>query len=263
MTDEIPTTTPSDADAPPAPASAAAAEPPPGPLQALGGILFSPSDTFARMGTARWIYALTPLLVMALLGALTTFTFMKRVDQGEFMRDQLRQSRFASKMSDAMVEEQVKRAREANPWVRSAITLPSVVLVLALVALLFWVAFLAMGGGPTFTKSLAVVAWAQVPHWLNSLLATAMYFIKNPNDMDPTNPVLSNPAAFLEQGSVPGWLKSVLSNFDLFGIWVLVLYILGFSALGRVSKGKSAAIVIGLFILWVLLKAAFAAAFTM
>jgi hypothetical protein len=246
----------------PAPAPAPAEEPPPGAFQALTGVLFAPSATFEKMGSVRWFHALTPLLVMGLLAALATFTFMKRVDMGEFTRDQLRHNRFASKMSDAQMEKAVQQAKDANPYIRSALTIPGAVVVLILVSLLYWVAFLAMGGNLTFPKSLAVVAWAQVPYWVNSILAMGMYFLKNPNEMDPTNPVLSNPAAFLDPGSIPGWLNSLLSNFDLFGIWVLILYILGFSVLGRVSKGKAAAIVLCIFVLKVLIKAAFSAVFS-
>jgi hypothetical protein len=199
---------------------------------------------------------------MGLLAGLASLTFMMRVDMEQFVRDQLRHNRFASKMSDAQMDEAVKSGKDANPYIRSAITVPGTAIWLLLVGLVYWVAFLAMGANLNYVKTMMVVAWAQVPYWINSILAMGIFFLKNPNDLDPMNPVFSNPAAFIDRESVSGGLHAILSSFDLFGIWVLILYILGFSALGKVSKGKAAAIVIAIFILKVLLKAGFAAVFS-
>lgn len=265
MTDETPIVSPSDPEAPPAPpppsSSPGAEVPPPGPMEALTGVLFSPSATFARMGGGRWTHLIFPLLLMGLLAGLASFTFMKRVDLEQFTRDQLRHNRFASKMSDAQMEEAVKSGKNANPYTRSAVTVPITAAWLLLVGLLYWVAFLAMGASLNYIKTMQVVAWAQVPYWINSLLAIGVFFLKDPNDLDPMNPVFSNPAAFIDKESVSGGVHALLGSLDLFGIWVLILYVLGFSALGRVSKGKAAAIVLAIFILKVLLKAGFAAVF--
>ena len=234
----------------------------PGPAALASGMLFSPSATFAKMEGSRWFHAIAPILVLAILAALTSFTFMKRVDMEQFTRDQLRHNRFASKMTDAQIDEAVSKSKEANPYLRSAFTLPGTVVWLMLVALLYWAVFLAMGGTINYAKSLVVVAWAQTPYWINSVLATAMYFIKNPNEIDPMNPVLSNPAAFFEREQISPWLQAALSSLDLFSIWVLVLYIIGFAIVGKVSKGTATAVLVGIFILKIVAKAAFGAVFS-
>lgn len=255
---ETPSNPPEVPESPPPPPQ----EPPPGPLEALTGVLFAPSATFARMGGGRWVHLIFPLLLMGFLAGLASFTFMKRVDMEQFVRDQLRHNRFASKMSDAQMDEAVEKGKDANPYTRSGVTVPVTALWLLLVGLVYWAAFLAMGASLNYIKTMQVVAWAQVPYWINSLLAMGVFFLKDPNDLDPMNPVFSNPAAFLDRESVSGGLHALLGSFDLFGIWVLILYILGFSALGKVSKGKAAAIVIAIFVLKVLLKSGFAAVFT-
>jgi FtsH-binding integral membrane protein len=54
-------------------------------------------------------------------------------------------------------------------------------------------------------------------------------------------------------------LFSLLSSFDIFTIWTLILLIIGFSTLSRMSRGKSAAIVISLWLFTVVVKLGFAA----
>lgn len=266
MTDENPLGTNSDEPAA-APEGASAQAPPPeapapGPFEVLPGILFAPSATFARLGSARWVHLLLPLLVLGLVSALASFTFMKRVDMEEFTRDQLRHNRFASKMSEAQMEEAIEKSKDTNPYTRSAITVALTPAWLLLVGLLYWGAFLALGAELNYLKTMQVVGWAQVPYWINGLLACGVFFLKDPNELDPMNPVFSNVAFFLSREETPGWLMSLLGSVDLFALWVVLLYILGFSALGRISKGKAAGIVLAIFAAKVLIKVAFAAVFS-
>jgi hypothetical protein len=233
--------------------------PVPGPFEVLPGILFAPSATFARLGSARWVHLLLPLLALGIISALASFTFIKRVDMEEFTRDQLRHNRFASKMSEAQMEEAIEKSKDTNPYTRSAITVALTPAWLLLVGLLYWGAFLAMGAELNYLKAMVVVAWAQVPYWIAGILACGVFFLKDPNELDPMNPVFSNVAFFLSREETPGWLMSLLGSVDLFALWVVVLYILGFSVLGRISKGKAAGIVLAIFVAKVLVKVAFAA----
>lgn len=50
-----------------------------------------------------------------------------------------------------------------------------------------------------------------------------------------------------------------LSKFDLFTFWQLAILIIGLSMLYKFSRGKSAALVIGLWLIWVLLSVGFTA----
>jgi hypothetical protein len=262
MTDEIQTETSIEPPVPPAVPDPSPEKPPPGLFDTLFGVLFSPSETFGRMRGARWGHVIVPVIALGILAAIASLTFMKRVDMEQFVRDQLRHNRFASKMTDAQMEEAIRQGKEANPYTRSALTIPFSAAFLFLVGLLYWVCFLAMGAEVNYLKSMLVVGWAQIPYWITSLLATGIFLFKDCNELDPQNPVLSNVGAFVGKENISGWLYSILSSIDLFAIWVAILYILGFSALGRTSKGKAAAIVLTIFVLKVVLKAAFSAVFT-
>ena len=55
-----------------------------------------------------------------------------------------------------------------------------------------------------------------------------------------------------------GWLYAVLSSADVFSLWVVALYILGFSAAGKISKGQAAVVVVAIFAVKLVLKTAWA-----
>jgi hypothetical protein len=70
--------------------------------------------------------------------------------------------------------------------------------------------------------------------------------------------VRSNPAFLVDMKANPV-LFSLLSSIDLFTIWTVVLLIIGFAFVARVSKAKSAAIVISLWAVALVIKLGFAA----
>jgi FtsH-binding integral membrane protein len=57
-------------------------------------------------------------------------------------------------------------------------------------------------------------------------------------------------------------LHALLQSVDLFSIWTLILLVIGFSLAAKVSRKSAAAVVIVVWILFVLGKVGFAALFT-
>jgi hypothetical protein len=76
------------------------------------------------------------------------------------------------------------------------------------------------------------------------------------------NVVASNPGAFLPEGSAK-WLAALLGSIDLFAIWTLILLAIGFSATNpkKLSFGKAAALAGAGWLIFILLKVGFTAAF--
>jgi hypothetical protein len=54
-------------------------------------------------------------------------------------------------------------------------------------------------------------------------------------------------------------LKAALGFFDVIGLWVLVLLIIGTSIVAKVSRGKAAAVVVGWWVLGMLISVGIAA----
>jgi uncharacterized lipoprotein YmbA len=67
--------------------------------------------------------------------------------------------------------------------------------------------------------------------------------------------------AFLS-ADVPAWLMAAASAISVFNIWAVVLLIIGFTTVGKVSRGKATAVVLVPWIAWILFKAALAVVFS-
>jgi hypothetical protein len=72
----------------------------------------------------------------------------------------------------------------------------------------------------------------------------------------------SNVGYYLNFAETPRWLYSVATNLDVFMIWTLVLTAIGFSVVGRKSRGTSYAVVFGWFAIYLLGGAAIGAIFS-
>jgi hypothetical protein len=71
----------------------------------------------------------------------------------------------------------------------------------------------------------------------------------------------SNLAAFLDTSEMSAPLTAALSSLDVFSIWTLILFILGFKEVAKVSMAKAAGTMIILWLLFVGIKMGFAAVF--
>jgi hypothetical protein len=102
-----------------------------------------------------------------------------------------------------------------------------------------------------------------MPYLVGGLLGLLILFIKDPSTIDIEHLVASNPGAFLSDSS-PKWMISLLTSLDIFTLWVLILQAIGFSATNpkKLSFGKAFGTIFAVWIIYVLVKVGFAAAFS-
>jgi hypothetical protein len=122
----------------------------------------------------------------------------------------------------------------------------SVIIFLA-IAGIFLLLFRLFGGEGTFKQAFAVTVYAWFPEMIKGILTVIIMLAKGGmiSPMDLPIIVRSNPAFLVDMKTNPV-LFALLSNLDLFGIWTLVLFIIGFAHVARVSKAKAAVITISL-----------------
>ena len=75
--------------------------------------------------------------------------------------------------------------------------------------------------------------------------------------------VPTNLGVVLPQGMSP-FISSLIGSIDIFAIWFLILLIIGFVAISgakRITKGKVASLVLSLWFVWIVMKAAVASVF--
>jgi hypothetical protein len=231
------------ATAPPPPA---APESNPSGLQRIIGVLMSPDETFASI--ARRPDFLAPLIVIILVSLLTGIVFAQRVDFIAPMREGMEEQGAPQAQIDSSV-------RFMTPFFKILAYASPVlaVIILLIVAAALLLAFRAMGGEGDFRQAFAVTLYAWMPQIIKSIIMTIIVAVKSGvTAIDLPTLVRANPAFLVSMKEHP-ILFSLLTSFDIFGIWTLVLFIFGFAYVSKFSKAKSAAIVITVRVIALLL----------
>ncbi len=255
------------ADQPTGPEGAGTASTPAAPAPAISpgaaflGVFLSPKETFQRLMDRPWWFALLPLVLVGALSMVGSYLFMTRVDMAQFVRDQIRQSRFASQMSDAQIEEAAEKAAQRPKWIQPVIGFFVTGVVAAVLAAIFWLVLLAFGSEITYGRSFQATGWAFLPGVLTTLIFIVLLMVKDANAIDIQNPLMTNPAALIGKEALAKPLYTLLGAIDIFKLWIVALLSVGLAAAGRTRIGRAAAAVISLYVLWVLIRVAFAAIF--
>jgi hypothetical protein len=246
----------------PYPAPTGASEPAQNPgkdnvLARFAGALFSPGETFERI--ARRPDVLWPLIIMVVIGYISTAVIVPRLDLESMAATQAEQIRKKNpNLSDADLERIQKfgaAGTKVTMWIAPVLS----VLFYMLIAGVLLLAFRMMGGEGTFKQALSSSIYAWTPMLLFSIIMLVVVLARGTFDpMTAATIVKSNPAFLVDMKEQP-ILFSLLGSFDIFTIWTVVLLIFGFATLARTSKGKAAGIVISLWVLFIVIKLGFAA----
>ena len=225
------------------------AEPKPNSFQRMIGVLFSPDATFASIARRPdWV---VPLLLILVLSLANGILLSSRIDFAAPARDAMAQNK-------NMTQEQMDRAEKMSAGmgkVAKFIAPVLAALALLVVAGALLVAIRLMGGEGDFKQAFSVTCYAWIPNVIQSIVLTIIIFAKGATAINPTvipTMVRSSPAFLVDMKTQP-MAFALLSSLDLFTIWVVVLLIIGFAYVGRVSKAKSSVAVISLWVLTILL----------
>jgi hypothetical protein len=221
----------------------------------LTDIFFEPSKAFDDLRERpRFLVA---GLIVFLLTCLVTLVLYLRVDMGQVMRQRMERSPNAAQQTE---EQKEMGARVAK--IMGAVGFPIAVIVMtAAGAALYLLGGLVFGGTLSYKKALAVWTYSWVPPAvLGTIIGIAVLLLKNPEEVDPERMMVTNPGAFMGEGS-NAVLAAFLSNFDILRFYGMFLAALGLRKVGKLSSGASWAIVIGLWLFGLLLQVGSAAIF--
>ena len=239
------------------------------PVSSVGrifGVIFSPKPTFESSAQKpTWVL---PLVAISLLSILIIFVFSQRVGWRSFMERQNQSNSRVQKQMESMTAEQREQMLETQTKFASVIGYVGAVLgtfiAAVVVAAVLMLAFNVVGGAKVgFVTSLSIVSYSWVPGIVGGLLGLLILFLKDPSTIDIQHLVAANAGAFLSEDS-PKWLETLLSSFDLFIFWTMILMGIGFSATNpkKISFGKGLGTVVGVWLIYLLVKVGFAAAFS-
>jgi len=226
------------------------AEPKPNPFQRIIGVLFSPDATFASIARRPdWVVPLVLIVVLSLANGLL---ISSRLDFGAPAREAMSQNKNVSQEQIDRTEKMAVGMGKVAKFIAPVIS----IIVLLIVAGVLLVAIRVMGGEGDFKQAFSVTCYAWIPNIIQSVVLTIIILAKGATAINPqTIPTIvrSNPAFLVDMKTQP-MAFALLSSLDIFTIWVLVLLIIGFAYVGRISKAKSAAVIISLWFVTILFK---------
>jgi len=242
---------------------------PTAPVSSVGripGVIFSPKPTFESIvERPSWIL---PLILLCVVSVTVVFVFGQRVGWRGFMERQNQTNARLQKQMESMTPDEREKMLETQTKYAAVFGYVGVVFATfigaLLVAAVLLAAFNVIGGGKIgFTTSLGIVAHAWVPGIIAGLLGILIIFLKDPSTVDIQHLVATNAGAFLSDDA-PKWQESLLSSLDLFVFWYLILMSIGYSATNpkKISFGKAFGTVVGVWLLYVIVKVGFTAAFS-
>jgi hypothetical protein len=108
--------------------------------------------------------------------------------------------------------------------------------------------FRLMAGEGDFRQAFSVTVYAWYPRLIKGIFGTVVILTrKSLSIVDLQNPLMSN-LGFLFDPRTKPLQFALASSVDLFTIWSVVLLVIGFAAVSRLSRGRSAGIVVGWWI---------------
>ena len=240
-----------------------AGSPPPAPLadppakntfERFAGVLFAPADTFRDI--ARRPDIVMPLIVLVVISFVVSALIIPRMDFEAAFREQMASQN--SKMSDADLDRAAKMGSafgKVMAWTGPIWG----ILIWVIIAGVLLLAHRLFGGEGNFKQAFSTVLYSWIPLIISGIVTGIVAIARG--EIDPTGMqtlVKSNPAFLVDMKDNP-ILFAALTSLDIFTIWTIILLVIGFSTLSRLSRAKSAAIIVSLWLVTVVVKLGFAA----
>lgn len=213
-----------------------------------------PTKTFTDIlrSTSWWL----PFVLFAVLSLLSSFTIDMRVGFDTVAQNTMDTNpKQQEKMADLDAAQKATQLRlMAASYRYSSYAAPLFVLaVAALGALGLWGSFnFILGAKTTFRQMFAVWMYATLPRLLSAVLMIILLFIGDNEGFQFRNPVGTN-LGFYFPDAAP-WLRTLMTAFDVVGLWVLALLVLGTSIVAGVKRSQAAMVVVGWWALFLVIS---------
>ncbi|HEV2721384.1 MAG TPA: Yip1 family protein [Thermoanaerobaculia bacterium] len=228
------------------PVAEAPQEKPSNPFSRIVGVLFSPSNTFAEIARRPdWV---VPAIVILVAVFAATMATMPHIDFEGTYREAFEKK---GNMAPAQMEQAIRFAvafGRATQYVGPFLLLG----ILAVLALIYWLGARLFGGTSTYYQTFSVVLYGWIPQAIRALIKIPIVMTKQSIKMQESEAVVRSSLNFLVSYRDNPVLFAFLSRIDVFALWSLILYVIGLAVASRLSKGKTAAVVIAAWILMTL-----------
>jgi hypothetical protein len=224
----------------------------------------APTKTFTDLKrVGRWW---VPWLVISLFSYLFVGVVAQKIGFDQVTQNQLKLSPKREAQFEKMEPEQRARSMQLSVTITKGISygipIANIIVFVVIAAVLMATMNFGAGAEIPFATALAVVAYSYLPGIIQALLAMASILAgADPEGFTFQNPVASNLGHLVSPGSSPA-LYALLSKVDIFSIWICILMGLGFSAVSKLKRSTTMAVVFGWYAFITVLGVGFAAAFS-
>jgi hypothetical protein len=222
-----------------------------GGLSKVVNIFFEPRRVFLSLKIKpTW---LVPVIIVAVLGVgffYYTFPYIMN-EQVQNIRDN---DRIPEEQKERIIE-RIGEAKHPPIWQMAIAPVGTLISLVIVAAVLFFVFNVLMGGDSGFRRVFSVYCYS-------SLIAIPAMIVKFPLVMMKGNINVQTSLALLLSPDAKGsFLYSVLSSFDIFTLWQLILASLGLGVMYKFSTKKAFTTVAVLWIIWILAKSGLSGVF--
>ena len=234
------------------------ADPAASPLARVAGVFGSPGPTFESIARRpSWVL---PIVISTLLSIAATAAIVPRLDLDSAVREAFAKRGITA--SEDRIEQTIQVQKKFAGFFSYVWALAANAFIALVLATVFRLSFKAFGWDVTFRQSLGVTSHALLPY-----IGTAMLLILFVTRLDLVNPAdlgaltHSNLGLVVDRQANPV-LHSLATSLDVFTLWVLALLVIGYSIAAKVTRKKAAVLILSLWALFVLGKAAWTAIFS-
>jgi hypothetical protein len=222
-----------------------------GGLSKVVNIFFEPRKVFESLKIKpTW---LVPVIIVAVLGMgffYYTFPYIMN-EQVQNIRDN---DRIPEEHKERIIE-RIKEAEHPPIWQMAIAPAGTLVYVVIVAAVLFFVFNVLMGGDSGFRRVFSVFCYS-------SLVAIPSMIVKFPLVMMKGNVNVQTSLGLLLSPEAKGsFLHSVLSSLDIFNLWQVILVSIGLGVMYKFSTKKAFTTVAILWIIWILAKSGLGSVF--
>jgi hypothetical protein len=223
----------------------------------------APSKTFTdlRRSASWWL----PFLISAIVSVAFVYVGDQKVGfrkiAENLLRTQPKQAEQLERLPPDQRETQMRQRTVGTKWISYGFFLLILILHAIIAGVLFGTLKFGFSADVKYKTVFALVIFASLPGILKVALASlSLVAGASADSFTFQNPIATNPGYFVDPAANPV-LYSLLSSFDVFAIWTLVLTAIGLTCISKIKTGSAFAVVFGWFAVVVLIGVGFAAAF--
>jgi large-conductance mechanosensitive channel len=226
--------------------------------QRLWMVFTSPGEVFADIGVKpTWVLIMA---IAVLVGVAAQFIIAPHVDTEATIRARFEQR--GQELSEAQIENAVEQAEKFSKF-GPIIGLVIAPLAWAIMAAFFFIMLKLVSSEADYVRTLSTTLHA---YWPPTVIGLALMSIlvqrvgKVPQE-ELANVVKANLGAFLSP-ETPAWLTAAAGTISIFNIWAVVLLVIGFATVGKISRGKAVVVTLVPWVVWIAAKAGLAYMFS-